>query len=94
MPEQEALVPGVAGLWRQVLDANGNVDRGAWLRIRSEGGFVGSCTCGGYLVPRAPEQVGKNRTDYAAECRNAACAKEICAPGGRLKTPGRISTRT
>lgn len=77
--------PVGAGLWPAYV-ADGAVYEPAWLRAVHDSGFVGNCTCGGYLRPRRPEKVG-SRTDYAAVC--VSCSKEIDAPGGRLAKPKR-----
>lgn len=81
-----------AGLWRSVLDGDA-VDHGKWLRVCSEGGFVGTCTCGDYLVPVRPYEVA-GRFDYLATCRRESCAHELLSPGGRvLRRSARLSER-
>jgi hypothetical protein len=71
------------GLWRRVL-ANGEINHAAWLHVRAEGGFVGTCRkCGHYLIPQRPEEHA-GRTDYEADCQNEECGGVILAPGGRV----------
>lgn len=92
MSAQEPLIhaPAAAGLWRRFIDA-GAINQAAWMRACTEGGLVGDCSCGGYLAPRKPEKVA-GRMDYTATCRQ--CAREVCAPGGRLGRPSRRKGRT
>lgn len=96
MSAQEPLIhePAAAGLWRRFVE-DGAINHGQWMRACAEGGFVGECPCGDYLMPRRPEQVGSRRVDYSAVCRSGGCDKEVCAPGGRLRirTTTRRTTR-
>lgn len=86
MTGQQAMLPDPSDsrIWPRFIE-DGGIAHGQWMKACAEGAFVGQCTCGDYLTPRRPEQVGK-RTDYTAVCRSSSCDKEVCAPGGRLRS--------
>ena len=85
------------GLWARFTDGD-RINHGAWLRVRAEGGFVGTCRrCGDYLVPLAPYEHTDDRVDYEAHCRREivatmvggkrqveGCEWTLSAPGGRM----------
>lgn len=98
MSAQQGLThdPGAAGLWRKLLDTDGNIDHHAWLRAHASGEFVGNCrSCGDYLVPIQPTEIS-GRFDYSAYCRQTeSCRYELNAPGGRvLRRSARLSERS
>lgn len=71
------------GLFRRVV-ANGEIVHNEWMRVRAEGGFVGTCrTCGDYLIPAAPDE-HTGRIDYQADCRSDTCRATLLSPGGRV----------
>jgi hypothetical protein len=71
------------GLFARVAHG-GEIDHAAWLRIRSEGGFVGTCRlCHDHLIPQSPDEHA-GRIDYEADCRNPECSYVMLAPGGRV----------
>lgn len=108
MPDQETL-PGTGripfdpldhGLYRHLVDSDGVIVHGAWLRACAAGEFVGTCRqCGDYLIPARPDEVTSQRIDYEAACRRRqtitvvdgvrrldGCGWRLIAAGGRTFT--------
>lgn len=72
------------GLFSSIVDSWGLIRDGEWRRAATRGDFVGPCDmpgCGGFLVPRHPEAVGRILW-YEALC--SSCQHTYAAPNGRV----------